>query len=477
VKAPGWSRALPPFILGGALASAALTSVGLLLYGGPGLLRALSVVVATLLGALAAGLVAGVRSARDGQVEPLRRWWLLTLVTFTLGALFAAGWDALGGFGAGAVSQGLGLSFLGGLPLFAGGAVLGSLGRLEEETGGEGPGVAVPALVGAGAGVVFLGFVLFPAVSPTGTLLLWLVALSGAAMTQGWVLSSLPYVEPLGREDGEGQDGMAPHPSVVLERWVAGGTGKAVLALMEEGRLRCIVGEGGTPVRDVDRLVVQGMSTWSPPPGPRLLLGAGGLSLLAGDPGVEVPAGRFSSGIGGDDAVVDRGGALLTALQTMAHGWARSPEPGWIDADPLVTLGSTGGVLEPGRWGVVALDVGGVAGGPGRFTFPPGALLRVREALCPGGLFVVWPLREGGGDGSLLERFARVASLFPRVSIYVGPDAAREELSSVPASRHGAWRQSGAEPGTRLAVLVASSGAGTPWPDRLGTFLRVRVTG
>lgn len=474
---PGWSRALPPFILGGGLASAALTSVGLLLYGGPGLLRALSVVLATLLGALATGLVAGARSARHGPVEPLRRWWLLTLVAFTFGALFAAGWDALGGFGAGALSQGIGLSFLGALPLFAGGAVLGSLGCLEGETGREGPGVAAPALLGAGLGVLLLGFVLFPSVSPTGTLLLWLVALSGAAMTQGWVLSSVPYVEPLSREHGGPEVGTASHSSVVLERWVTGGAGEATLALVVNGRLRCLMDATGAPARAVDQLVVSSVAAWSSVAGPRLLLGAGGLPLLAGDPGIGERTGPYPPDTGSNDVLVDRGGTLLAALETMARGWARKPEAEWVDADPLATLGSTGGVLEPRRWGTVALDLRAVDAGSGGFTFPPGSLLRVREALCPGGLFVLWPLQEGGGEGPLLERFARVAGLFPRVSIYVGPDSAREELAGVPASRRSAWWQGGPAPGTRPAVLVASSGDGAPWPDRVGSFLRVRITG
>jgi hypothetical protein len=185
---------------------ASIVAAGLLLYGGPGFIQALGVVLAILLGALGAGVATGHAGRTDDPVEALRRRWLLTLLAFTLAAGFSAGWEAFRGFGALPLTQGVGLALLGGFPLFAGGAVLGFLGRPEDLPGGiRGP--AVPALAGGAAGALLLGFVLFPALSPTGTLLSCLVTLSIAALVQGRVLDEVTWVrgrEELGRRGGAG---------------------------------------------------------------------------------------------------------------------------------------------------------------------------------------------------------------------------------------------------------------------------------
>jgi len=177
---------LPPFVLGAAGAVAAELAVGLLLYSSEGFTRALSVILATEAGALGFGLW----SARvEGGVETLRRRWLLTLVAFTAAAGFAVIWDAGEGFAAASFSQGLGLALLGGLPLYGVGVVLGSSVADEVDGGTYGPASpGAAAAVGAAVGLLGGGLLLLPRFHPTSALLFCVVALSFAAVVQGWLL-------------------------------------------------------------------------------------------------------------------------------------------------------------------------------------------------------------------------------------------------------------------------------------------------
>lgn len=177
---------LPPFVLGATGALAAELAAGLLLYSSDGLVRALSVVLATEAGAFGLGLWIS-RSRRD--LEAVRRRWLLSLVAFTGAAGFSVLWGATGGFSAASLSQGLGLGLLGGLPLYGVGAVLGSLdvsGTAEAEGPGAPPGAA--AALGAAVGLLAGGLYLIPRFHPTSLFLFGVVLLSGAAVVHGWLL-------------------------------------------------------------------------------------------------------------------------------------------------------------------------------------------------------------------------------------------------------------------------------------------------
>jgi hypothetical protein len=187
------------FLVGAALAVVGEVAVGLLLYGGPGFIPALSVILAVILLALAVGLRAGSRMGRGGSIENARRRWLPLLVAVSLAALFSGLWEVFRGFQAGALSQGAGLAFLAALPMYAGGAVLGGFAPDSGEGGWVGP----PALAGAGVGVLGTGYFLFPTFSPTVILLLCLMVLSAAALLHGRALDRRVAVETVQEPEEE----------------------------------------------------------------------------------------------------------------------------------------------------------------------------------------------------------------------------------------------------------------------------------
>ncbi|MEX0979774.1 MAG: hypothetical protein WDZ89_01695 [Gemmatimonadota bacterium] len=182
----------PPFAVGAVLAVAAELAAGLLLYSGLGFLEALSVILAIETGSLGLGLWIAASVPRDRFVDVLRRQWLFLLFAFTAAAFFAAGWEILGG-SAEPRSQALGMALLAGLPLFAGGVVLGLL--LREDAGllppedslfpGPGPLVAF----GAGAGFLATGFLILRNVPPTSILLVCVILVSAGALIHGRILA------------------------------------------------------------------------------------------------------------------------------------------------------------------------------------------------------------------------------------------------------------------------------------------------
>jgi hypothetical protein len=198
---------VPAFLVGAALAVVGEVAVGLLLYGGPGFIPALSVILSVTLLALAVGLRAGSRMGREGSIENAKRRWLPLLVAVSMAAIFSGLWEVFRGFQAGALSQGAGLAFLAALPMYAGGVLLGGFVPGSGERGWVGP----PALAGAGVGVLGAGYFLFPAFSPTVSLLLCLTVLSGAAVLHGRFLDRRIAVETV-RELEEESD--APRPSL-----------------------------------------------------------------------------------------------------------------------------------------------------------------------------------------------------------------------------------------------------------------------
>lgn len=177
--------ALPPLLVGAALAVVAEVAVGLLLYSGPDFVRALSVVLAVLLASLAVGIRSGGRSGGRSHVDEARRRWLLVLVSVGMAAVFAALWEGFRGFGASGVSQGIGLGVLAALPMYAGGRLVGSF----PDGGGT-------ALAGGAVGVLAAGYLLLPALSPTVILLLCLTGLSGGALLHGRALEREAAAEP-----------------------------------------------------------------------------------------------------------------------------------------------------------------------------------------------------------------------------------------------------------------------------------------
>jgi len=208
---PGMNRGklawVPPFMAGAAAATAAELAAGLLLYSTLGFLRALTVVLTVQMGAIALGFWSASGQQRLGRVEAVRRRWLVCLVAFTAAAVYSGVWRFLGDNVTAALSQGLGLGLLGGLPLFAVAALLGSMGQLDRGVAGRPVSVGASATLGAGAGFLLTGFVFIPSLEASSTLLVCVIALSAGALVQGWVL-----------DDGSPMDAVdPPAPSVAVD--------------------------------------------------------------------------------------------------------------------------------------------------------------------------------------------------------------------------------------------------------------------
>ncbi len=218
---------IPPFLVGFAAATCAELAGGLLLYSGPGFLRALTLLLGVELGALALGLWVA-ESGRPGDpMERARRRWLFCLVAFTAASGFAAAWQMIDGASAAFATRGLGLALLGGLPLYASGTVLGALDVVDrgnpdshEAPAGTRTGTPVGAFaaLGASAGVLTTGLVLLASLQPVSILLVCVVLVSAGALLHGWLHeagepsstptstttttgSTAPPTAPLDRED------------------------------------------------------------------------------------------------------------------------------------------------------------------------------------------------------------------------------------------------------------------------------------
>lgn len=219
--------AVPPFLVGSAAAVAGEVAAGLLLYSGAGFLQALTLVLATLLGALALGLWSAPTPPPEAPVEAARRRWLLTLVAFAVAGVTSGAWSLLGGLTSGAVARGLGLALLAALPLYAAGGLLGTMAALRPH-GIRGPGAAAAA--GAAVGAVFTGFLLVRTVAPLAMYVYCLLALSAGALLHGGVLDRY-----LADHEGEGDPA----------EWMDGGPGPAAEdvedgdgSVVEDGRVQ-----------------------------------------------------------------------------------------------------------------------------------------------------------------------------------------------------------------------------------------------
>ena len=177
---------MPAFVVGGAAAVSGHLAVGMLLFEDDGMFRALTVILAVELGALALGLGSRIPRGAD-VVRSLQLRWVFLLVSFVAAAGFALAWTLFRGFGGVAVTQGLGLALLGGLPFYASGMLLVALVRIAEDTY---PGGALggAAALGASTGVLFTGSVGISRVGAPALLLLLLMILSATSLVQAWVL-------------------------------------------------------------------------------------------------------------------------------------------------------------------------------------------------------------------------------------------------------------------------------------------------
>jgi hypothetical protein len=170
-----------------AVVGAAELAVGLLLYARPGFLRALTVILAVQLVALATGLATAPARTAQGHWSPRAalsmRWrWLLAVISFVVGAVAAGGWSLLGGLAGSGIQRGVGLAALGALPLLTAGGVLGGLAARSPHVR-----VMAWAVSGAAVGAWALGGVLLPRVVPTSLFLIGTILLSAGALLDGGV--------------------------------------------------------------------------------------------------------------------------------------------------------------------------------------------------------------------------------------------------------------------------------------------------
>ncbi len=452
----GWKGTGPAFLLGSALAVGAQVSAGLLLYGGPGFLPALAVILAVTFFSLGAGLAApSPPGGGEALVEEARRRWLFTLLAFTLAAAFSAGWEIFRGFGALGATQAVGLAVLSALPAWTGGRTLAIIAHLARMEGERGP--AFAALCGAATGALLLAWIFFPTLSPTAVILVALLAVSSGALLHGLALDEGVRVEPLpGWEADPGR--------WEVERWIRPASRKVRVAVRVDGRLRVLREGDGRPVLAAERAVEGDPLRWGEGPERVLALGLG--AAVAG-----AALGRRAPPL--HLRVVDphahRVGELLSALD-----WAMDLHLDPVDLDPRSLLGREAGLLPDGGADWVLVDALALAPTPATARIPPGGLLHLRRALRPGGLLVVLPLEEGAGAESLLERFRGVAGVFSRAALYLGPKGG-EPVEAVP--RLGGWPRFPLAPSARSGFLVAARDDGAEWPESVDGFLRVTVGG
>ena len=456
MTASGWKGATPASLLGFALAVSSQVSAGLLLYGGPGFMPALSAILAVNFLSLGSGLVAPPPSGTGERIiEGARKRWLTTLLAFTLAAAFTAAWEIFRGFGASGVTQAVGLAVLAALPAYTGGRTLGMLAYLSHADDVRGP--AFPALTGAAAGALGLAYIFFPTFSPTAVILICLLAVSAGALVHGLALDEGVRVGPMpGWEGGIGR--------LEVERWIQASSREVRIAIREDGRLRVLRKSDGAPVFAEDRALEGDILRWGPAPARILALGLG-----AGLTGARLGTEPGSGGL--ELTVVDPDPERIQRIFQMLK-WGGIQRVRSLEADPGAFLQRGAGPLPPGGADWIVVDALALAPTGASARIPPGGLLRLRELLSPKGILVVLPLEEGGGAESLMERFRGVGNIFCRAALYLGPQGGE---AVAPAPPSGGWPRFPLAPSARRGFLVAARSPGTGWPESVEGFLRVTV--
>lgn len=276
---------VPSMVVGASVAGAAEMSAGLLLYSTDGFLPALTLILTVETGALALGLWSGGLQLGGGAVEQVRRRWLFSLVTFALAAAFSAGMTWSEAFLTGGLGQGLGLAFLGSLPLFALGSLLGAMASPVGSAVPHSASTGVSAVVGLAIGFLVTGGFLLPNMAPYTLYLVCLTALSGGALLQGWVLDARQTERLLDRVwTGRGE--------VRVKESVRHREGKGYRTLLEDERIRGAEDLDGAPGREWERAVLDALRGKERDPGSVLYLGGGSGTLarilLERFPGVRI---------------------------------------------------------------------------------------------------------------------------------------------------------------------------------------------
>lgn len=144
---------VPKFTAGFAGAVGAEMALALLVYLRGGLVGALTLVLCVEMAALAAGFWFAPRDTAPPW-SGIRQAWFLLVFAYVGAAAVAASWETLEGLSATWISRGMGLAFLGAMPLYGIGLVLGAT-DLEED--GPSPPTRASAALGAAVGFAFVG--------------------------------------------------------------------------------------------------------------------------------------------------------------------------------------------------------------------------------------------------------------------------------------------------------------------------------
>lgn len=386
----GW---VPPFLVGASAAVGAEVALALLLYGGPGLVRSLTVVLAVIGVALAGGLWSA-PSPAAATVDGLRRRWLLGLFAFLTAAVLGVAWSLPQLPTQGRLEQALGLAFLAALPLFACGSILGAMSSVAPVSLGAARTGAAAAL-GAGAGFVLTGLLLPRAPLP-GTLLLGcLVMLSLGGMIFGAVLEHLVEVRVLDERASAG--GVL---RVEDRRLASAGISTRVLLEAGHERRQLVLGEEGEAPWDV--AVARSLM---PAPGRpwRVLAVGGGASHLARAVLREHPEGTVS--------VLERwGGIVDLARDHFDTGLSVG------DGERVrVEVGNLEDLVKAmvARYDLVLVDSAALAPIGGARGLSREARARLVQAVGPSGALVWGPDEPDPGLPELAERWPRVTFTSP----------------------------------------------------------------
>lgn len=216
-------------------------AVGLLLYATPGFLRALTLILAVLLGSLALGLWTSLPPSEERYTESLRRRWLLTLISYAGGSAVSGAWSLQRGLSEDMLSRGAGLALLAALPLYASGALLGAMPSRRWPWARRIP-VGAAATAGAAIGTVLAGYVLISWLLPVSIYAFCLVLLSAGALIHGLILTAAGERRVLLTVP-------SPYGRVRVEEWTWGKRVRPVRVLLENERVRGAEDAEGWPAR------------------------------------------------------------------------------------------------------------------------------------------------------------------------------------------------------------------------------------
>jgi hypothetical protein len=165
-----------PAFLGIALAVVVEAGIGLLLFVSPGLLPALTTILAVALGSFGVGL--GSRPSRR-RPESVRWRWFLAVGSLVVAAVLSLGWSFQPDVASAGFVRGVHLALLIALPLYSLGACLATVVHPYD---GARSGAA--AAIGGMVGVIFLGVVLIPRFEPVSVYLFCVLCVSVAALSR-----------------------------------------------------------------------------------------------------------------------------------------------------------------------------------------------------------------------------------------------------------------------------------------------------